>query len=973
MKKASESIRWEGLERLPQALKDCPQWVLWKYGRKDNKTGKFPKIPCNGSGVSINIHTRTNKKTGGTNWKPFTEVYQSAQEKGYGIGFYPGNEKKGPGLVFLDVDNMGDDMAAIAAAIIEQLGEDTYKEKSPSGKGLHFVIRVNHRELIQGRKPNFLLNDKRIGVEVYGYGQFCTVTGDSYGEPADLCSAAAGDRFLKWLYEQDKSLDTHTAAGPRKYDLPADVNAMVDDGAILETLQTVQPLDLEKPGIADLAIISDLNCYLENKTFADDSGSAKDQAAMDFLAVATDGRPGDMLRLFFQAGYSRDKWTDPKHFDHYAVPTMHKAIGLYYLQSGEGLTEDTVSALTCEDLNPELVQRIQAIKDRGHREAVRQLVEEQAGRLQKKTDFKKLYQEEQEQREQAAREGRETRFPKQPKTLLSGEYICDDRGVRRVRVVSGAEKLEVISPIPFMPTALYENVEDGTEKVDLSYYKGGKWKTITVSRSTVANKNRIINLAGMGPEVTTTTATGMVNYLADMINRNVDNGGDEKHSLQRRASISHLGWTAGGEFAPYSKVIHLDIEEQERQLVEAVQPRGELKTWLAIVSPLLNVLAIRMAIAASLASPIVGYLKGLPFVFHLWGPTGVGKSVALKVAASVWGCPLEGGGLVDSLNNTINYIMGKAAILHSIPFFGDELQTIKAEDYDRLIYRLSEGISRGRMKSDGSREQQRRWYNVSLFTGEDPVTQSSSGGGAENRTVEMELAAPIMDPLQVGPLLAKISACYGVVGPVFVQRIKDKEEDLKARIRVYQNDLISKPYGATDKQALNLATMLAAYDLFCEIAQHEGVDVPGIALDEVRPIVKTLEDVDTAEKAFRYTVDRIMMNRNNFYICPFLPQPQGIQAAPAPDMFNSPRGECWGSIDKDVKGFDREIKIYKAALERILAEKGFRLKAVQSEWAARKYLVKKYGRFYHTDTVNGQRGNVYTIVLPAAEQGSRGE
>ena len=771
-------------------------------------------------------------------------------------------------------------------------------------------------------------------------------------------------------------MDPHPPAGPRKYNLPAAVDSLVDDGAILKALQTVQPLDLEKPGMADLAIINDLDKYLKDRIPTDDQ-SAIDQAAMDFLAVATNGQAGDMLRLFFHVVESRDKWTDPKHFNHYAVPTMHKAIGLYYLQTGAGLTGDNIAGLACEDLNTELVQRIQAIKDRGQREAVRQLVEERAGQLHKKTDFKKLYQEEQEQREQAAREGRETRFSKQPKELLSGEYICDDRGVRRVRVANGAEKLEVVSPIPIMPTDLYENLGDGTEKVELSYYKGGKWKTIIVPRSMVANKNKIINLAGTGPEVTTTTATGMVNYLADMINRNTDNGRDEKHSLQRRKSVSHFGWTKGGEFVPYSKVIHLDIAEQERQLVEAVQPHGELKTWLAIVSPLLNSLAVRMIVAASLASPVVGYLNGLGFIFHLWGRTGMGKTVLLRVAASVWGHPNdpqeENGGLVQALHSTNNYLMSMAAVLHSIPLFGDEAQKVERKYIDKLIYALSNGANRGRLRADSSREQQSGWKSVEIFTGEEPLTQSNSAAGEENRTVEFHLEEPPVDLLKVGLLFEQISDCYGVLGPVFVNKIRERAEELNNNIQAYQKALVSDSYKATGKQALYVASMLAAYDLFREIAQHEGVDVPGIALDEVRPIVKTLEDVDTAEKAFRYTVDRIMMNRNNFYICPFLPQPQGNQAVPAPDVFNIPRGECWGSIDKDVKGFDREIKIYKAALERILAEQGFRLKAVQNEWAERKYLVKKYGRFYHTDTVNGQRGSVYTLVLPAAEQGSRGE
>lgn len=968
MKQAKETINWKGLEKLPQELTACPQWVNWKYVPIK---GKAEKRPCDESG-------KTNSFYEGL--RPFEETIQAAKTKGLGIGFTLDQQKQGPGLVCVDLDldklwgknekgeGIGGDMAdlkAVAAAIFQQLGEETYTEYSPSGNGLHFWLLVDHRELVKGVRPVFPLNGKTAHVESYCGKHFLTITGNTYTGGA-LCSGAAGDRFLKWLFEQTQNLTTHKGAGPSYYDLPPSVSKLVNDEAIQEALETVSP-DLEEPGLADQTIMDELKSYLGRKTFADNSQSAIDMAAMDFLSVETNGDPAAMLKLFYQADpeNTRAKWTDPKHFDHYAIPTMHKAIGLYYLQTGKGLTEEYIAGLSREDLTgKDLVQRIQGIKDKEQRECVRQRAEERAIQLRCKGEFQKLYQDEKKRREQAAREGRVTRFPGQPKALLCGEYFCDEQGVRRIRETNGVERPEVVSPVPIMPTAIYENLENHSEMVALAQYKAGKWSTITVPRSVLANKNKIINLAGLGIEVTTTTAAAMVNYLARIINLNVDNGRDPEHTLERKASISHFGWAAGNEFVPYSDKIHLDIGEQERQLVEAVQPKGELKTWLSIVAPHLPTLAIRLAIAASLASPIVGYLKELPFVFHLWGPTGVGKSVALKVAASVWGFPDEGGGLVNSMNNTINHFMGKAAILHSIPFLGDELQTIKSrykwENYDTLIYCLTEGISRGRMRADGSMEPQRHWRSVFLFTGEETVTQSSSGGGAENRAVEMEIPSLIVDSLWVGPLLDQINTCYGVLGPVFVQQLKGRKEELKNRIGIYHAALMAKPYGATPKQARSLAIMAAAYSLFREIAKQAGVDVPELSLDDLKPILKTAEEVDTAERAFQYTRDRIMMNSNNFIGWMLMNEPNP----------HVPRGECWGKLENmsavkpGAEGQVYEVRIYKTALERILAEQGFRLKAVQSEWAKRGYLEKRYGRYSAADSVNGKKGtSTYTLLL----------
>ena len=108
-----------------------------------------------------------------------------------------------------------------------------------------------------------------------------------------------------------------------------------------------------------------------------------------------------------------------------------------------------------------------------------------------------------------------------------------------------------------------------------------------------------------------------------------------------------------------------------------------------------------MMMAASFASPIIEKVNALPFVFHLWGGTGSGKSVALMAAMSVWGNPSMGK-MVRTMNMTSNSMLSTAAFLKNIPFAGDELQTIKSkwDNYDKLIMCITEGVDRGRMSYD---------------------------------------------------------------------------------------------------------------------------------------------------------------------------------------------------------------------------------------------------------------------------------
>ncbi len=94
------------------------------------------------------------------------------------------------------------------------------------------------------------------------------------------------------------------------------------------------------------------------------------------------------------------------------------------------------------------------------------------------------------------------------------------------------------------------------------------------------------------------------------------------------------------------------------------------------------------------------------------------------VAASVWGNPAPGK-LLQSMNNTVNFTTGCAATLGNLPFFGDELQTIKSkfDNYDQFIHQITAEVSRGRMDQTGRMQMQKSWKTAFLFTGEEPISR----------------------------------------------------------------------------------------------------------------------------------------------------------------------------------------------------------------------------------------------------------
>ena len=641
---------------------------------------------------------------------------------------------------------------------------------------------------------------------------------------------------------------------------------------------------------------------------------------------------------YFQAG------GDPDKIRNYQFPKEEEETAALDLEPGQDpqFTKEFFKGLDKEQLiNPELFARIYTIKDPVEQQRVKTLAGFRAGELHCKRDFEKNFKtfkwEQAKKRENGGQNGgqeeRFTRFPEQPLQLRCDEWCCDERGVRKIiYLANGDIKTEMASPIPLLPTAIYENQEEGTEKIELSFFKNGKWKKTIVPRSDVANKAKIVGLADKGIEVTSGTANFLVNYISDMVNWNPD-------TLPQVASVGHMGWIAGGEFVPYSDSVQPDFGDQFGVLLKALEPKGTLQEWYKIVCPLLKSPYMRMTIAASLASVLISPLQALPFVFHLWGGTNAGKTVALMVAASIWGNPK--GKLVDTMNNTINYIMEKAAILYSVPFFGDELQTIKEANgtYDKLIYQVTGQANRGRLRANGTMGRRLSWQNSFLFTGEEPITQSNSGGGAINRVIELECTEKIIQ--DGNGTVAAITDCYGVLGPAFIERVKQSQATTKTIFRQYEKEL--QDMGGTGKQAQALALMLAAYDLFQSMAP---AGCPMLTIEDVKACMKRLQEVDVTQRAYQYVCNQIAINQNKFVM-------DGIK----------PKGETWGGT-----AGSNTVNIFKGALERILKEEGYSLRAVKQKWLDRGLLIRHKGRIFWNGSIGSVTGQVGQLALPPKDK-----
>lgn len=142
---------------IPQELKELKQFVCWKSENIGAK--KSTKVPYNAlTGRPANVIDPTT-------WCSFVDACANAPAYS-GIGFvFSDNDP----FTFIDLDDSQGDEAAFARQIYIAKEFDSYSEISPSGKGLHIIIR--------GTVPN---GRRRSFVEIYSSQRYATMTGNVY-------------------------------------------------------------------------------------------------------------------------------------------------------------------------------------------------------------------------------------------------------------------------------------------------------------------------------------------------------------------------------------------------------------------------------------------------------------------------------------------------------------------------------------------------------------------------------------------------------------------------------------------------------------------------------------------------------------------------------------------------------------------------------------------------------------------------
>ncbi len=504
-----------------------------------------------------------------------------------------------------------------------------------------------------------------------------------------------------------------------------------------------------------------------------------------------------------------------------------------------------------------------------------------------------------------------TRFTDQPFALTCEGYECTDAGVF-------TKNGKTVCVHPIMPAGGVTDVQTREIHMRIAFNAQGCWEERVYPRTVLASPTAILSLAAAGVAVTAENARALSTYLTNLYHANGD-------VLPQRWSLARLGWVNmySDVFAPFDELVDCAAEEAFRAKREAVRFCGDEHTWAAAVAPVWHGDPVsRLIIDAAFASVLLTPLDLQPFFVHVWGQTGLGKSVLLQIAASIWGDPAPGK-LVTTFNATATGLELTAAFLHDIPMLIDELQIVSAagkNDFQHLVYTLSEGIGRTRGAKDGGLRRQPTWRSVMITTGERPLSTELSGGGAVNRCIELELVKPVTEDFAA--LVNVLSENYGAPGYRFVQTVIKRRKVLKQMWQDFQSDLTA--LGAPGKQAAAMAALMLA-DGICglEFFRKDGRPADPLAAEEVIGLLQSTAQVCAEQRALEYLFDIIAANPAHF-----------------PDVPDAKRPvEIWGRTGKEYTA------VIGTVFNRLMEEGGFSPRAVLA-YADRNGLLLRDGTHF---------------------------
>lgn len=162
---------------------------------------------------------------------------------------------------------------------------------------------------------------------------------------------------------------------------------------------------------------------------------------------------------------------------------------------------------------------------------------------------------------------------------------------------------------------------------------------------------------------------------------------------------------------------------QAAGMLPKMERRGTLESWREKVARYAEGNSrLVLAICAAFAGPLLYFANEGSGGFHFTGESSGGKTTALRLGASVWGCPLR------SWRTTDNAAESWARFANDGFLAIDELGQVDGKAADQMAYMLGNGQTKGRANRDGIARDTSEFRLMFLSTGEIGLAEKMGEG-----------------------------------------------------------------------------------------------------------------------------------------------------------------------------------------------------------------------------------------------------
>ncbi len=270
---------------------------------------------------------------------------------------------------------------------------------------------------------------------------------------------------------------------------------------------------------------------------------------------------------------------------------------------------------------------------------------------------------------------------------------------------------------------------------------GGGRLRVTTTRSKIAAKNSIIDLADQGLDVNADTSTAMCRWLVD-------------YEYHNRATIpvihgsTQFGWHGSVRdktltFLLGDKCVgplNLRYVGEDKVAIRAMRQRGTIEGWREIPEIMARYPVALVSLYAAMAAPCIKFVEGVTgFSVELAGASTTGKTTVVNAVGSALCAPQSGyvrsGGSGDTLNGMEHAI----AIGNDMPFLVEDTHKLPFDHQSKLIMMLANGEGKARSNRAGTgRLPVKRWSSVGITNAEASVVASTTLGGVGARCLCFE-------------------------------------------------------------------------------------------------------------------------------------------------------------------------------------------------------------------------------------------